>query len=48
MRKEQPKKESAKATLARVKKEMEEPRMAQSAREEDVHQTTRQALEKLR
>jgi hypothetical protein len=48
MRKEQPKKESDKATLARVKKEMDEPRMAESTREEDVNQTTRQALEKLR
>jgi len=41
------KQESNQATLARVKKEMDEPRMAESTREEDVNQTTRQELEKL-
>jgi hypothetical protein len=35
------------ATLARVKKEMDEPRIAESTREEDINQTTRQKLEKL-
>jgi hypothetical protein len=39
--------ESNQATLARVKKEMDEPRMAESTAEEDVNQTTRQELEKL-
>ena len=43
----EPRKESNKATLARIKKEMDEPRMAESTREEDVNQTTRQELEKL-
>jgi hypothetical protein len=47
MHKNEPKQESHQATLARVKKEMEEPRMAESTREEDVNQTTRQELEKL-
>ena len=47
MHKNQPKQESNQAILARVKKEMDEPRMAESTREEDVNQTTRQELEKL-
>ena len=46
MHKNDPKQESDQATLARVKKEMDEPRMAESTREE-VNQTTRQKLEKL-
>ncbi len=48
MHKNQPKRESDQAILARVKKEMDEPRMAESTREEyDVHLTTLQELEKL-
>jgi hypothetical protein len=47
MPKSEPKQESSQATLARVKKEMDEPRMAESTREEDANQTTRQKLEKL-
>jgi hypothetical protein len=47
MHKSEPKQESNQATLARVKKEMDEPRMAASTRDEDVNQTTRQKLEKL-
>jgi hypothetical protein len=49
MHKNDPKQESNQATLARVKKEkeMDEPRMAESTREEDINQTTRQKLEKL-
>ncbi|MGD0599518.1 MAG: hypothetical protein ABR988_06830 [Terriglobales bacterium] len=43
----EPKQESNQATLARVKKEMDEPRMAESAREEDVNRTARQKLEEL-
>jgi hypothetical protein len=35
MHKNEPKQESNQATLARVKKEMDEPRMAESTREED-------------
>jgi hypothetical protein len=35
MHKNEPKQESNQATLARVKKEMDEPRMAASTREED-------------
>jgi hypothetical protein len=42
-----PKQESNQATLARVKKEMNEPRMAESTREEASNQITRQKLEKL-
>jgi hypothetical protein len=38
MSKKQAKKESGKATLADVKKEMAKPRMAKSAREEEVNQ----------
>jgi hypothetical protein len=45
--KSEPKQESNQATLARVKKEMDEPRMAESTREQDLKQTTRQRLEKL-
>jgi len=45
--KNEPKQESNQATLARVKKEMNEPRIAESTREEDLNQTTRQELEKL-
>ena len=47
MNKNEPKQESNQAILARVKKEMDEPRMAESTREEDINQTTRQKLEKL-
>jgi hypothetical protein len=47
MHKNEPKQESNQAILARLKKEMDEPRMAESTREEDVNQTTRQELEKL-
>ena len=47
MHRDEPKQESNQAILARVKKEMDEPRMAESTREEDVNQTTRQELEKL-
>ena len=48
MHKNEPKQESNQATLARVKKEMDEPRMAESAREGyDVKHTTLQELEKL-
>ena len=48
MHKNEPKQESNQATLARVKKEMDEPRMAESTREEyDVHHTTLQELKKL-
>jgi hypothetical protein len=47
MRKNERKPESNQATLARVKKEMNEPRMAESTREQDLNRTTRQRLEKL-
>jgi hypothetical protein len=48
MQKNQPKQESNQAILARVKKEMDEPRMAESTREQyDVNHTTLQELEKL-
>jgi len=47
MPKNERKQESNQATLARVKKEMDEPRMAESTREQDVNRTTRQKLEKL-
>ena len=43
----EPKRESNQETLARVKKEMDQPRMAASTRGEDVNRTTRQELEKL-
>jgi hypothetical protein len=48
MHKNQPRQESNKALLARVNKEMDEPRVAESAREEyDVNHTTLQELKKL-
>jgi hypothetical protein len=47
MHKNEPNKNPARRHSARVKKEMDEPRMAESTREEDVNQTTRQELEKL-
>jgi hypothetical protein len=48
MHKNQPKQESNRAILARVKKEMDEPRMAESTREGyDVNHSTLQELEKL-
>ena len=40
-------KNPTKRTLARVKKKMDEPRMAESARAEDVNQTTQPELKKL-
>ena len=43
----EPKRESSQETLARVKKEMDQPRMVASTRGEDVNRTTRQELEKL-
>jgi hypothetical protein len=39
MRRKKRKKESGKATLARVKKDLAKPRMAKSARKEEVNQT---------
>jgi hypothetical protein len=48
MHKNQPRQESNQALLARVKKEIDEPRMAESTREEyDVNHTTLQELKKL-
>jgi hypothetical protein len=47
MTKNQPRPETNQATLARVKKEMDEPRMTESAREEEINLSTRQKLEKL-
>jgi hypothetical protein len=47
MYKNKPKQESNQATLARVRKEMAEPRMAESTREEDRNPTTRPELEEL-
>jgi len=47
MHKNGPKQESNQAVLARVKKEMDDPRTAESTREEDLNQTTRQELDKL-
>jgi len=48
MHKNQPREESNQALLARVKKEMDEPRMAESTREDyDANHTTLQELEKL-
>ena len=44
MSKKQAKKESGKATLAGVKKEMAKPRMAKSARKEDSFQASVAAL----
>ena len=47
MNKNEPKQESNQATLARVKKEMDKPRIAKSARAEyDVNHTTLPELEK--
>ena len=48
MHKNQPGHESNQALLARVRKELDEPLMAESTREEyDVNHTTLQELEKL-
>jgi hypothetical protein len=47
MYKNKPKPETKQATLARVKEEMDESRMAESAREVEVDQTMRQKLENL-
>jgi len=47
MYKNKPKPQSNQAILAQIKKEMNEPRMAESAREEELKQTTRQKLGKL-
>jgi hypothetical protein len=47
MYKNKPKPETNQEILARIKKEMDEPRMAESARGEDVKQTTRQKLEEV-
>jgi|HubBroStandDraft_6_1064221.scaffolds.fasta_scaffold214743_3 hypothetical protein len=47
MYKNKPKPETHQAILAQIKKEMNEPCIAESAREEDENQTTRQKLEKL-
>jgi hypothetical protein len=47
MSKNKPRPETNQATLARIKKEMNEPRMAESARKEEIKQSTRQKLEKL-
>jgi hypothetical protein len=46
MQRNEPKQESNQATLARVKKEMDEPRLAESTREE-LEQDHGQQLEKL-
>jgi hypothetical protein len=47
MYKNKPKPETKQATLARIKEEMNEPRMDESTWEEDVNQDTRRELEKL-
>jgi hypothetical protein len=47
MHNNEPKQESNKAILARVKKEMDQPRMAESTREEDINRTTRQERDEL-
>ncbi|MGA2922689.1 MAG: hypothetical protein ABSE28_16390 [Candidatus Sulfotelmatobacter sp.] len=47
MYKNKPKPETKQATLARVKEEMDEARMAESAGELDVDQTIRQKSENL-
>jgi hypothetical protein len=47
MYKNKPKQETNQAVLARIKKEMDEPRVVESAREEEVNQTTLQKLERL-
>ena len=46
MLQKKPKNEAFKATLACVRKEMAEPRMARSAREEGAHQTAAPVLPK--
>jgi hypothetical protein len=43
----EPKRESNQETLARVRKEMDQPRMAASTRGEDFTQDTQQKLKKL-
>jgi hypothetical protein len=48
MRKNESKYESNQAILARVEKEMDEPRMAESVREEEDKQNTPQVPERLR
>ena len=45
MHKNELKHESNQATLAHVKKEMDEPRIVESAREEAIHKTPLQNLE---
>jgi hypothetical protein len=45
--KEEPRRESNQETLARVKKEMDQPRMAASTRGEDGTEDTQRELEKL-
>jgi hypothetical protein len=47
MYKNKPKPETKQAILARIKEEINEPRMAESTREEDVNQVTQRELEKL-
>jgi hypothetical protein len=47
MHKNKPKPETNQALLARIKKEMDEPRMAESTREGDVNQRTRKELGRL-
>jgi hypothetical protein len=47
MYKNKPKPETKQATLARIKEEMNEPRMDESTREEDFNQVTQRELEKL-
>jgi hypothetical protein len=47
MYKNKPEPETHQAILAQIKNEMNEPRIAESAREEDGNQNTRQKLEKL-
>ena len=47
MYKNKPKPETNQVILARIKEEMDEPRMAESAREQEVNLSTRQKLEKL-
>jgi hypothetical protein len=43
----EPRRDSNQETLARIKKEMDQPRMAESTRGEDVNHATQQELEKL-
>jgi hypothetical protein len=47
MYKNKPKPETHQAIAAQIRKEMDEPRMAESTQEEDVEDTTLQKLEKL-